>query len=516
VSKCLDCFFASRDIKEVPCDACHYEWEQYVQEGIHAFKRHFISSMSRALALSILDSLTDYGLKYFSSRYLPKEVFTTLVTRADFYRELAKEAKKQRRTLLYWISLYLEKDLLGDEHLKRAGLLKRKRELDMNVRKFVRSLSREDFERLTDVFEVDLSMPLPLTIADMRIDLRKRKTALLNDIASSTIIQAAEIAGMLTPQPELSVLEDEIKEEKEMERPAQTESAAKLIEGLQALVGEALMTEDKVKDIVTQVANEIIKRPVIREIKFPDKPKVKMEEHTHPVFEDVLTLAGLGQNIMLIGPAGCGKTHLAIQIAKALDRPFASVSCSIGMSESALTGRLVPTGDNGKFEYMISDFVRLYQEGGVFLFDEIDAADANLLVVINQALANDGFHIGHKTDGTYVKRHKDFVCIAAANTFGTGGDMLYAGRERLDAATLDRFEPVLVDYDTELEKKLVDEELLAWAAHVREVIAKNKLRRVMSTRKLLNMTAQLNAGMSSENVKNRYLSTWTKDERGML
>ena len=273
------------------------------------------------------------------------------------------------------------------------------------------------------------------------------------------------------------------------------------------------MDEDQIRKVV---ADEIKNsdRPS-RTIVVKDAKKVEIDEHTHPEFQDVLLYSGLKQSTMLVGPAGTGKTHLAHQVSTALDLPFASISCTVGMSESSLTGRLIPTGDNGKFEYVESDFVRLYENGGVFLFDEIDAADANVMMIVNQALANGGFFISHRTGNTYVKRHPDFVCIAAANTFGHGADMIYAGRERLDAATLDRFEQVAIDYDDTLEEKLADPEVLEFARHTRKRIASNRIRRVMSTRRIIAMTQQKEAGMPFAKIKDRYFASWTADERAM-
>ena len=129
----------------------------------------------------------------------------------------------------------------------------------------------------------------------------------------------------------------------------------------------------------------------------------------------------------MVGPAGCGKSHLAEQIAKALGLRFGSISCSAGMSEGQITGRLIPTGDGGRFEYQRSQFVEFYEEGGVFLLDEIDAADANVLLVINQALANGHLPVPNRTTNPQAKRHPDFVLIAAANTFGNGANRMYVG-----------------------------------------------------------------------------------------
>ena len=102
-----------------------------------------------------------------------------------------------------------------------------------------------------------------------------------------------------------------------------------------------------------------------------------LEGDTLPdVFEDLIGLALVRQNILMVGPSGSGKTFLGGKIAKALDLPFAAQSCSAGMSESQLTGWLLPVKDGGTFEYVPSPFVDLYENGGVYLLDEIDASDA--------------------------------------------------------------------------------------------------------------------------------------------
>jgi len=184
------------------------------------------------------------------------------------------------------------------------------------------------------------------------------------------------------------------------------------------------------------------------------------------------------------------------------------------MSESQLTGWMLP-GEGGSFEYVPSDFVTMYETGGVFLFNEVDAADPNTLLFINQALANGSFYLPQRKGRTQVKRHADFVCLAAANTFGTGANMVYAGRERLDESTLDRFRAgtVLLDYDTKFERSSVDPEVLAWGWAVRKKISDLRLSRVMSTRFLLDATKLVKAGRSLEQIKATYFTGWKADER---
>ena len=51
-----------------------------------------------------------------------------------------------------------------------------------------------------------------------------------------------------------------------------------------------------------------------------------------------------------------------------------------------------------------------------------------------------------------VYRHPDCYVIAGANTFGTGADRHYAGRNQLDSAFLNRFTAkFIIDYDEALE-----------------------------------------------------------------
>lgn len=240
---------------------------------------------------------------------------------------------------------------------------------------------------------------------------------------------------------------------------------------------------------------------------------------THEAFEKVLKLSQIRANILLVGAAGCGKTKLAEQIAEALTLPFGFLSCSAGMSESQLIGWLLPIEEGGRFAYMASRFVELYEQGGVFLLDEIDAADENLLLVLNAAFANGYLAIPQRAGNPIAKRHKDFVLIAAANTFGHGGNMVYAGRNKLDGATLDRFRSAIVPmtYDAKLEKALIDAEVLSWGLKIREQIEKLSLRRIMSTRVMLDFTKQKQMlGFKLGDFAQSYFADWTTDEKSKV
>jgi cobaltochelatase CobS len=254
-------------------------------------------------------------------------------------------------------------------------------------------------------------------------------------------------------------------------------------------------------------------------VKVADRPAITMEERVHEKFAEILDLAAQRMEVLMIGPAGCGKSHLADQIAKALGLRFGSISCSAGMSEGQITGRLIPTGDGGRFEYQRSQFVEFYEEGGAFLLDEIDAADANVLLVINQALANGHLPVPNRVTNPQAQRHPDFVLLAAANTFGNSANRMYVGRNQLDESTLDRFRigQVVMDYDRELEKSLLgDRDLLNRLWNIRARAADCQLRRVVSTRFIAKAATMNAAGWTSEKVIGQLVCGWTQDERSKV
>lgn len=259
---------------------------------------------------------------------------------------------------------------------------------------------------------------------------------------------------------------------------------------------------------------------IVKHVIYSGSKKVK--EISGVAAEDFETLLQLGKeriNILMVGPSGCGKTYLAEQLSEALDLDYSSQSCSSGVSESSFSGKLLPLGDHGRFEYVESDFVRMYEKGGVFLFDEIDAADANVLVFLNQALSSDGFHCPQRFENTYVKKHEDFLAIASANTFGTGADSLYSGRNSLDAATLDRFRTgtVVMDYSPAIEESIVDSSVLKFGRILRQKIKNHRLKKILSTRFMKDATTMKNSqNWSMDKIQDVYFADWSLEELAII
>jgi len=246
------------------------------------------------------------------------------------------------------------------------------------------------------------------------------------------------------------------------------------------------MIDEKLQDL---------KLPV--ELKNIETGEIKNLGMQHEKFQDVLNMANCRINVNMVGAAGSGKTFMAEAIAKALDLEFYAISVGLQTSKSDLIGYMDANGN-----YISTLLRKAFEFGGVFLIDEIDAGNPNVLTVINAMTSNS---VAAFPDGM-VRKHKDFIILAAANTYGRGGDRQYVGRNPLDGATLDRFAVIDVDIDEKLETALSSN--IIWCQRVqkiRKAIDDLKEKLICSPRATINGGIAIENGMSQEDAENAFI-----------
>lgn len=279
--------------------------------------------------------------------------------------------------------------------------------------------------------------------------------------------------------------------------PASAGKAA-VIQQMQELMAQALapdntasgVSEQDVIALIEKYAHKPAEKNIV--VTLPAGKKALGTKLVHEQFDQVLKAVAAEVPVMLVGPAGSGKTTICEQVAQALDLRFYFTGAVA--SEYKLSGFVDAQG-----RIVSTAFRDAYTNGGLFLFDEVDASMPQAIMAFNAALANG--HCDFPGDTEPTKRHPDFRVVAAANTFGRGADRQYVGRNQLDAASLDRFVIISMDYDEKLERALAGN--TEWARKVQRIrreINKQQIRHIVSPRASIQGARLLAAGFSIDEV----------------
>ena len=185
--------------------------------------------------------------------------------------------------------------------------------------------------------------------------------------------------------------------------------------------------------------NKIPPRDVV-EIVVRNGDEIKRSEipRQHYKFSLLMKCLEARLNVLAVGPAGTGKTTAFVEAAKALGLPVELLAVGPQTSKADILGYRDANGT-----YRDTATVRRAMEGGLIIWDELDAGHAGVMTCGNALLANGHVDLAH---GRFDKS-KDFMLGACANTYGNGANRQYVGRNQLDAATLDRF--VVIDWPTD-------------------------------------------------------------------
>jgi MoxR-like ATPase len=230
----------------------------------------------------------------------------------------------------------------------------------------------------------------------------------------------------------------------------------------------------------------------------------------------------------LVGPAGTGKSTLAMKACAEIFNIEGGVDgvvksdkfAQISFSPDTVSADMIGFQDvNGVFHE--TDIIRVFRDGGLILFDEMDDADASLLVKLNTMIANGVI----PTPNGVVTQNENTYIVGTANTFGKGANAMYVGRNRLDAATLDRWKlaTIFIDYDTDLEDGLIDmqvedktkvAEIKIARDTIRKIIENNKYKQICSTRFVIDAIKLSNSGYPINKIVDIFLLDWDEKVAG--
>ena len=203
-----------------------------------------------------------------------------------------------------------------------------------------------------------------------------------------------------------------------------------------------------------------------------------------------------GLFVLIIGPKGTGKTSLVREFAKSKNISLDSINFSLRTRESHLIGTKTLTDGTVSFDEGL--LIKSMREGNLLYLDEINAAEADVLLRLDEAL-DDRRQIALKeSTGEVVKAKDRWFVIATINP------LTHSGTKELPPQLLSRF-PVRINLEyppenveLEIVKKYVSDKhnsnlvqgiklanTLRQAASVEELFYSPSLRETIAYGKLL-------------------------------
>jgi len=145
-----------------------------------------------------------------------------------------------------------------------------------------------------------------------------------------------------------------------------------------------------------------------------------------------------GLFVMIIGPKGTGKTSLVREYAIQKSKELESINFSLRTRESHLIGTKTLIDGNIGFDEGI--LVKSMKEGNILYLDEINAAEADVLLRLDEALDDRRQLILKESSGEIIKAKDSWFVISTINP------LTHVGTKELPPQILSRF-PVRVRLD---------------------------------------------------------------------
>lgn len=277
---------------------------------------------------------------------------------------------------------------------------------------------------------------------------------------------------------------------------------SKVDETMARKIGAKVLEQgERIVDKVTKRIEETMlggTKPVI--LTFPNGANVSTKGE-HPKFRELAEEVGMGHRVLLVGPAGSGKTYATEQLAKKLEMAY-FVCTPVDMRAELLGYRDL------KGEVVKTQIRRWAEHEGAALLviDELDRFHPRALLALNALLAN-GY--ADFPDGAIIIDGSK-AAVGTANTFANGaGAVDYVGALKQDGAVLNRFVTQIEwNYDARVEKTMCvnaggDLDALKRAIKIRKALKKEGIRIIWGPRDTVAVAKRVAFGLSFEDAVGR-------------
>jgi cobaltochelatase CobS len=253
-----------------------------------------------------------------------------------------------------------------------------------------------------------------------------------------TVSASKPALPVITPPPIPAGVEAAFNDLFEALKNQQSAGSAVSMDTVKAAVQQVLYTAPiRLEHLDEPLQRRLAATPVIVRYDLPHVATMPFAKPKIRGFQQMVDDVMLGNNIMLVGGAGTGKTYLAENlIAKlALSRQHITINCSQWTAPTEIIGGQTMDG------YVEGKLIEAWVNGYVLVLDELPKIDPNTAGLFNDALAKtktSGAVIFNSRKESFAK-HADFACIATGNIYPDKESITYGANNKQDLSLLDRF-----------------------------------------------------------------------------
>src|SRR5688572_30383562 len=135
--------------------------------------------------------------------------------------------------------------------------------------------------------------------------------------------------------------------------------------------------------------------------------------------------------VLIIGPKGTGKTSLVRKFASDMGKRLYSINFSLRTRESHLVG--TKTMNQGEVTFVEGILIKSMRDGSLLYLDELNAAEADVLLRLDEALDDRRQVVLKEADGQLITAREDWSVIATINPLS------HVGTKELPPQLLSRF-----------------------------------------------------------------------------
>jgi nitric oxide reductase NorQ protein len=209
--------------------------------------------------------------------------------------------------------------------------------------------------------------------------------------------------------------------------------------------------------------------------------------------------------VLIIGPKGTGKTTLVRKFASHMKKDLYSVNFSLRTRESHLIG--TKTLEKGEVSFAEGMLVKSMRDGNMLYLDELNAAEADVLLRLDEALDDRRQLVLKEAEGQTVNAAADWFVIATINPLS------HVGTKELPPQLLSRFpfrlkleyppediELQIINQHTSVDSTIIDEvkRSIKLAKSLREAAALEELYYSPSLRETIAFAKLIGKGVSSK------------------